>query len=115
MRFSTIFTVLAAGVMAFAGAVPEIVAKRSNGDITDAFNTLDSHCDSILPEFGSCGNDQCTNDITVKLTAAIDACTGAINNHPGGLANLAVANVIVKVITVRVGKFRWLRLTDPTS
>ena len=106
MRFSTIFTVLATGVMAFAGAVPEIVAKRSNTDITNAFHTLSNQCDTILPEFAHCGNDQCTKDITAKVVAAIDVCTATINSHPGGLANLAVAKVIVDVMAVSVGEFR---------
>ena len=113
MRFSTIFTVLAAGVVAFAGAVPEIVAKRSNGDITQAFNTLSQQCDTIFPEFATCGNDQCTKDITAKIVAAIDVCTGTINSHPGGLANLAVAKVIVDVMIVSVGEFPVFRLIDP--
>ena len=104
MRFSTIFTVLAAGVMAFAGAVPEIVAKRSNNDIIGAFNTLSNQCDTILPQYASCGNDQCTQAITAQLVAAINVCTSTLNSHPGGLANLAVANVVVDLIVVSVGE-----------
>jgi len=98
MRFSTIFTVLAAGVMAFAGAVPEIVAKRSNEDITGAFNTLRSQCNDIFPKFTNCDNDQCTKEITVEIVAAVNVCTATLNNHPGGIANLEVANLIVEVV-----------------
>ena len=112
MRFSTIFAVLAAGVMAFAGAVPEIVAKRSNDDIIGAFNTLSNKCDTIFPKFGTCGNDQCTKEITAELVAAINVCTGTISSHPGGLGNVAVANVVVAIIAVSVGEFTEPRLLD---
>jgi len=99
MRFSTIFTVLAAGVMAFAGAVPEIAAKRSTDDIIGAFHTLSGQCNDIFPKFANCKNDECTKVITAEIVAAVNVCTDTLNNHPGGLSNPEVANVIVGVVT----------------
>jgi len=104
MRFSTIFTVLTAGVMAFAGAVPEIVAKRSNTDITNAFTDLSHKCDTIIPKYDSCYDDTCSEEITLELVAAIDACTSILGGTYGGLGTPAVAAVVADaVVKITVG------------
>jgi hypothetical protein len=112
MRFSTIFTVLAAGAMAFAGAVPEIVAKRSNADIQNAFTDLSHKCDTIIPKFDNCWDDECSDAIVVELVAAVDVCTAALGGLHGGLATPALATVVAEVVTVSVGRFPGFHLTD---
>jgi len=99
MRFSTIFTVLAAGAMAFAGAVPEIVAKRSNVNIQNAFNALNSQCDTIIPQLKNCNDNDCTSGVIVQLVAAIDSCKTTLGSCTGGIATTAVASVVADVVT----------------
>jgi len=110
MRFSTIFTVLTAGAMAFAGAVPEIIAKRSNADIQKAFTDLSKKCDTIIPKFDNCYDDKCSDTIAVELIVAIDACTSTLGGLTGGLGSSAVANVVAEVTTVSVGELLGLNL-----
>ncbi|KAF9649480.1 hypothetical protein BDM02DRAFT_3113693 [Thelephora ganbajun] len=98
MRFSTIFTVLAVGAMAFAGAVPEIVAKRSITDITNAFNDLSNKCDTILSKFDNCWDDTCSDAIVVELVGAIDVCTTSLGGLTGGLGTPALATVVANVV-----------------
>ena len=104
MRFSTIFTVLAAGAMAFAGAVPEIVAKRSNTDMKNAFDDLDNKCDTIIPKFSGCKDDTCSALVVAELVVAIKECTTVLGGLSGGLGTITVANAVVGVVTVSVGR-----------
>ena len=104
MRFSVIFTVLAAGAMAFAGAVPDIVVKRSNTDIVNAFNDLSDKCDTIIPKFDDCHDDTCSALICAELVVAIDECTAVLGGLTGGLGTLAVAHAVVDVVTVSDGQ-----------
>ncbi|KAF9783963.1 hypothetical protein BJ322DRAFT_888143 [Thelephora terrestris] len=98
MRFFTIFTVLAAGAMAIAGAVPEIVAKRSTTDIQNAFSTLSGQCDSILPKFTSCNDNACTTTVVAELVVAIEACTTVLKGCGPGIPTTDLVNVVVEVI-----------------
>ncbi|KAF9780331.1 hypothetical protein BJ322DRAFT_333992 [Thelephora terrestris] len=98
MRFSTIFTVLAAGAMAIAGAVPEIVAKRSTNDIQSAFTTLSNKCDTILPKFTSCSDNDCTTTVVAELVVAIEACTAVVKGCDGGVPSAALVEVVVEVV-----------------
>lgn len=101
MRFSTILTVLAAGVMAFAGAVPEIVTKRSATQMQNSWTALGDKCNNILPKLGNCGNDACTNSVSLELRAAIDECTSDMGGIVGGIiATPELAGVIARIISV---------------
>ena len=97
MRFSTIFTVLAAGAMAFASAVP---AKRSASDIQSVFNNLSGNCDTILSKLDSCQDDSCTSEIVGELASAIDGCTTTLGGTSGGPADTAVSNAVADVVNV---------------
>ena len=114
MRFSTIFTVLAAGAMAFAGSVPEIVAKRSNTDIKNAFNDLSDKCDTIIPKFDDCYDDTCTASICAELIVAIGECTTVLGGLTGGLGTLTVAHAVVDVVTVSAGQLPGFYSTNAT-
>ena len=102
MRFSTIFTALTAGAVVFAGAVPGVVTKRSNTDITNAFSDLSDKCDTIIPKFDDCHDDTCSASICAELIVAIDECTTVLGGVTGGLGTLAVAHVVADVVTVSV-------------
>ena len=91
--------------MAFAGAVPEIVAKRSNVDIQNAFNALNSQCDTIIPQLNNCHDNDCTSGVIVQLVAAIDDCKTTLGSCTGGIATTAVASVVADVVTVSYGVF----------
>jgi len=101
MRFSTIFTVLTAGAMAFASAVPGVVVKRGITQYEDAFTTLHKKCDDIFPQFADCHDDDCTNTIVLEIVAVIKECHDNIISFPEvfGDNNLAiiVANVVIDI------------------
>ena len=99
MRFSTIFTVLAAGAMALAGAIPEIVEKRSTG-VLDAFNTLNNQCNTIIPQLGTCTTNGCTSGVIVQLVAAINVCTTALGGCTGGDSTPELVSIVIEVVTV---------------
>jgi len=100
MRFSTIFTVLAAGAMAFASAVPEIVAKRSTTDIQNAFYDLSGKCDTILPKLYDCKDDTCSTLVCAELVDAIDECTAVLGGLTGGFGTATLAFAVADVVTV---------------
>ena len=106
MRFSTIFTVIAAGAMAFASSVPELIAKRSTTDIQNAFSDLGDKCSNdILPKFDDCSDDTCTIEICAEIIAAIDDCKTTIGGFTG-IGTIGLATVIVDdVLAVSGGKF----------
>ena len=108
MHFSTIFTVLAAGAMAFAGAVPAsgpvAIAKRSNTDIKNAFNDLSDKCDAIFPKYSGCTDDTCSALLAAEIVVAVSECTTVLGGLTGGLGTLTVANAVVEAVTVSVGQ-----------
>jgi len=114
MRFSTIFTVLAAGAMAFAGAVPEIVAKRSITDVQNTVADLSHKIDTITPKFGNCFDSTCSNEIVLEIVAAVDACTASLGPLSGGTATTALVTVVADVVTVSLGEFPGASLTSLT-
>jgi hypothetical protein len=115
MRFFTIFTVLAAGVMAFAGAVPEIVEKRSTTDVQNAFTTLNNQCDTILPKFGGCSDNDCTLSIVLELVAAINTCKNTLGGVTGGIATPGLASVVAGVVIVSGSELSGYRATHISS
>lgn len=108
MRFFTIFTVLTAGAMAFAGVVPEIVEKRSTKDVQNAFTDLGHKFDAIIPKFDNCWDSQCSDAIVVELASAIDGFTATIGGLPGGLGSIPLATTIKDIITVSLASFQDL-------
>ena len=115
MRFSTIFTVIAAGALALAGAVPDMIEKRT-GDITSIFNTLNDQCNDILPQFGDCYDDDCTTSIVADLNVAIKACTSSL----GGISGLillpppGLVSLVANIVVVSSSKFLELHFTHAT-
>ena len=101
MRFSTIFTVIAAGAMAFASALP---AKRSNADVQAALTALGNQCDTIVPKFGNCQDDDCNKNVILQMTAAIDDCKNTIGGLTGGNPDSDLANAVASVVNVGGGK-----------
>jgi len=112
MRFSTIFTVLAAGATAFAAAVPGIAMKRSVTDIQNAFNTFSSAADTIIPKLDDCMDDTCSKNIVTELVQAISACNSTIGGLTGGPATPALTSLVANVVTVSNGKFPGSHFTD---
>ena len=100
MRFSTIFAVLAAGAMAFASAVPEIIEKRATAET--ALTDLSNQCDTILPKFGGCSDITCSTAVVVELCAAIDTCTGVLGGVGGGLPYPALVTLVFNIIDVSI-------------
>jgi hypothetical protein len=96
MRFSAAFTVLAAGAMASAGVIP----KRSPTDVQNAFNDLGSKCDTIIPKFDDCKDDDCTNQVALQLVDAINDTKNTIGPLTCGTGNSDIANAIAGVLTV---------------
>ena len=111
MRFSTIFTVLATGALAFAGSVPETAAKKNATDIQNPFTDLSHKCDTIIPKFDNCVDDHCSDEIVVELVTAINGSTNALDGLPGGPSTPDLATVVSDVVTVSVGKYLGLRST----
>ena len=105
MRFSTIFTVLAAGAMAFAGAIPEVVEKRATSDVVNAFNTLNNQCNTFIPQLGACTTNDCTSAVIVQLVAAINVCTTTLGSCTGGDSTTELVEVVIGVVTVSGGTF----------
>jgi len=99
MRFSTIFTVLAAGAVAFASAVPEIVAKRSGVEVEAELIVLSGKCDNIIPKFDHCYDDDCTNEIVFELIAVIKDCNTKIGGFLGVIATPNIASIVVEIVT----------------
>ena len=104
MRFFTVFTVLAASAMAFAGAIPDIIAKRGVADVQNSMTALSNQCDTILPKFDDCHDDDCTTTIVLELDAAINSCKNTLGGLTGGLGSPALASVVVDLVTVSVCK-----------
>ena len=94
--------------MAFAGAVPEIVAKRSVTDVQKTFTDLGNKVDIIIPKFDDCYDDTCSDEIVVELVAVIDACTASLGGLSGGIATTALVTVVADVVTVSLGEFPGL-------
>ena len=111
MRFFAIFTVVAAGVMALAGAIPEAAMKRDVATIQNAFSTLENKVDTIMPKFNGCNNDDCTTEVVVELVAVISDCTNVLGSVNGGIGTLALASVVAEVFTVSFGKSSGLHFT----
>ena len=111
MRFSTIFAVLSASAMAFASVVPEIVAKRSVTDVQKPFTDLSSKCDTIIPKFDSCNDDQCSDSIVNELVSAINDHTTTLGGVTGGPGTSPVATSVSDVVTVSVGEDPGIRFT----
>ena len=108
MRFSTVFAVLTGSAMAFAGAVPQIAAKRSIADVQAACNFF---LDGIAPEFSSCGsNDTCVTTVVDQLVIAINNCTTALHTIPDGAlpANETLADGIGNATAVSLGGLQGL-------
>jgi hypothetical protein len=100
MRFSTVLPVLTLGAMAFASAIP----KRSPADIQGAFNNLGNKCDTIIPKFDDCKDDDCTNQVALQLVDAINDTKNTIGPLTCGTGDNGVASAIAGVVTVSSGK-----------
>ena len=87
MRFSTVFAVLTASAMAFAGAVPQAAVKRSVESARDACDGFIIKVQHIIPKFRDCSNDTCSSAIVHHLDDVIDACTAALHTLPDGSQN----------------------------
>ena len=74
MRFSIMFSVLAASAMVSA----KMVVKRSAGDVQNAIDSVSNNCDSILSQLDACQADQCATDLANQLASAIGPCASAI-------------------------------------
>ena len=107
MRFSTIFVVLTAGVMALAGAIPETVAKRSITDVQTACTTLINKADTIISELNTCSDNTCTDPLVSELADAINACVTVLGTLPRGSqpGSDAIAGIIANAVTVSLGEF----------
>lgn len=124
MRFSTVFSVLAFGVMALAAAVaPDVLVSRSNADISSTISALDKKCDAILPQFGwftfsfersssadaqgyiegSCMDPNCTQTLVLEIVAAVDVATAACLNLKG-ISNSILAKEIADVVIVSASR-----------
>ena len=103
MRFSTVFTVIATGAMAFAAVIPDSVVKRSTTDIQNAFTNLGSQCDTIIPKFNDCSSDDCTNEVVSELVSAINNCKNNLGGS-GGAGDSNLANAVSGVVNVSGGK-----------
>ena len=101
MRFSTVLTVLAAGTMAFAGAIPK---TSDTTDVQNVFNNLSTQSDAILPKLDSCGDDDCTNKVVLQLADAINDCKNKIGPLPGGPGDNSTANLVAGMVTVSLGE-----------
>ena len=107
MRFSTIFTVLTASAMAFAGVISQISVKRSITDVQEVCDDFITMADVFHFEIMSC---QCSNDtcsvITIEqLVNTINDCSIALNTLPEGSlsANDTFAETATSTVDVSLG------------
>jgi hypothetical protein len=83
-----------------AGPTP----KRSPADIQSAFGDLGSKCDTIIPKFDDCKDDNCTNQVALQLVNAINDTKNVIGPLTCGTGDNGVANAIAGVVTVSSSK-----------
>ena len=72
MRFSTIFTVLATGSVAFTAAVPQIVAKRDAMGIQTTLGDLGNQLGNIAPVLTGFKGDECAENAFEPMVSAIE-------------------------------------------
>ena len=107
MRFYTAFVVLTAGVMAFAGAVPETAAKRSIADVQTACTALINKADAIAPKLSSCSDNACTATLVGELVDSIHACNTALGTLSRGSQSGSgtIADTVANAVAVSLDEF----------
>ena len=100
MRFSIMFSVLAASAMVSA----KMVVKRSPDDVTNALNTVSSNCDSLISQLNACQSDDCVTQLATQLANILNQCPAKVEAFTCTAATDDTAQAGADLANVSLGK-----------